>query len=187
MMLALLISHFVRSVARSSTTAQALRSSIAVGDGSVFWLSVENIVYRSRGYRPVRISTHAIETIINHLGPILASAFTVTERGHVIYVMNYPTRTLAYDCATELWHERASSADGAGRWRCNAVPTVPISGIVGDYNSGNLYRTAPSATVLDHDVRVRRIATSGPRGAAPAAHSAAALRWRWIWLTLIRR
>jgi hypothetical protein len=144
----------------------AAPQSIAVGDRSVFWASIDNIIYRSDGYRAVRISTHAIESIINTLGPIFTTAFTITERGHVVYILNYPTRTLAYDCATELWHERASSSAGTGRWRANAAPTVPINGIVGDYNLGNIYRTAPTATVLDYDTQVLRRAITGPIWAA---------------------
>src|SRR5262249_45994260 len=74
-------------------------NSIAVGDGSVFWMSSDFIVCRSSGYNAQRISTHAIEEILRGYGAA-SSAVIYSQGGHILYSLNLaagfggPARTL---------------------------------------------------------------------------------------------
>ena len=120
----------------------------ASGDGSIFWIGRDNIVYRSAGYQATRISTHAEEAVIrtaydpvNNLNGAYAcaSAFFYIEDGHSFYVLNFPDRTLVYDSVTQVWHDDQRpagtlAAPGAGvpiPWRsrrisCSAIMTAAI-------------------------------------------------------------
>lgn len=86
------------------------RRSPAKMDNSVFWLGDDRIIYRAEGYQPARISTHAIEEILR-VGTVSdARGMTYFQGGHHFYVLTLPSlgRTLVYDAATTLWHERQS-------------------------------------------------------------------------------
>jgi hypothetical protein len=121
----------------------ATPNAIAVGDGSVFWVSQHHLVLRTSGYQAQRISTHAIEAVIEDLGPFnVVSAF-------------WPTRTLVYDCATKAWHDRSS---GGGRWLPNATAHPGPDLLFGDYLSGRLFRSQATSTItgLDDVVPIER-------------------------------
>jgi hypothetical protein len=97
-------------------------ASIAHGDGSLFWIGQNgDIVYRTNGYQATRISTHGVEAKIRSLGGAggyaARTGFTYAMDGHIFYCLNFDSTTLVYDCATKMWHERSSAADGNGRWR----------------------------------------------------------------------
>ena len=80
-------------------------------DNSIFWLGSDRIVYRADGYRPVRISTHAIEEILR-VGTVSdAYGLTYSQGGHQFYALTLPSlgRTIVYDAAPpNQWHERQS-------------------------------------------------------------------------------
>lgn len=90
--------------------------SACVCDGSIFYLSINNSIMRTSGYTVARVSTHAIETLIASLVYGLLNAFTYMQGGHEFYVLAFTGRTLVYDCATKLWHDRSSSTDGSTAW-----------------------------------------------------------------------
>jgi hypothetical protein len=92
---------------------------IGHGDKSLFWLGQQNIVYRTNNYDVTRISTHGIEAKIREIGGgyTARSGYCYSQDGHIFYVLNFDGLTLVYDCATKMWHERSSAADGNGRWR----------------------------------------------------------------------
>ena len=78
---------------------------------------MDGIVYRSNGYKPLRVSTHAIEAIIGN-NSVGLHALTHPYRGHWFYCLTtLDNRTLVYDVATGKWHERSTSADGSGPWQ----------------------------------------------------------------------
>lgn len=122
--------------------------SICKQDTSVFWLGADQqgqaIVFEGIGYTARRISTHAIEDLIQGF-PSAADAigFTYQQDGHVFYFLTFPTgdRTLVYDKSIGLWHERAW-LDGNGdlhRHRANCGCSAYGSIVVGDWQNGNLY------------------------------------------------
>ena len=113
--------------------------SIAEEDNTVYWLGDDGIVYKDVNYRPVRISTHAIEEAIRGFTDWSdAFAFFVTIEGHKFYHLTFPTgrATFVYDAATGLWHERESF--GARYYRVSAYVFGYDKHIVGDAFQGRL-------------------------------------------------
>lgn len=123
-------------------------------DNSIYWLDGgpegAGMVYRLEG-RPVRVSTHAIETAIQGYTRIDdAIGFAYQDQGHSFYVLNFPTgqATWVYDAASNLWHERAywnqaTASFEAHRGQCHAYAFGKH--LVGDRTTGNIY-------ALKHDV-----------------------------------
>lgn len=117
-------------------------------DNSIFWLGADQrgqgTVYRSNGYQAHRISTFAIENIIdnNQIGDAIAYAYQAG--GHSFYVLVLPTldKTLVYDVSSNLWHERAAYDAVAGklhRHASNCGEYFNGLNIVGDWQNGNIY------------------------------------------------
>lgn len=109
----------------------------------------EGIIYMLQGFAPVRVSTHAIEQIIESWGSDLSgcSAFVYEEQGHVYYCFNGPigtsATTLCFDEATQQWHERQwfnTSTSLPERWRAqfHAIQTGGVH-LFGDYSTGQIY------------------------------------------------
>jgi hypothetical protein len=113
---------------------------VCKADQSLFWMGLDGIVYRSNGYTPKRISTHAIEAIIAGASVSL-DAVTHAYRGHWFYCLTtLDHRTLVYDVATDKWHERSTSTDGIGPWKAWMAATDNNSlHLFGDRVSGQLY------------------------------------------------
>lgn len=132
----------------------AAAASPAKLDNSIYWLDGgpqgAGMVYRLEG-RPVRVSTHAVETAIQGYSRIDdAIGFAYQDRGHSFYVLNFPSgnATWVYDAATNLWHERGywnapTSSYQAHRGQCHAYAFGKH--LVGDRASGKIYE-------LRHDV-----------------------------------
>lgn len=82
--------------------------SVASEDNTVFFLGEDGIVYRADGYRPMRVSTHAIESAINDIPKSEwadAYAMVYTTRGHKFYTLTFPGRaTFQYNMATGFWN-----------------------------------------------------------------------------------
>lgn len=121
--------------------------SVAKLDNSVFWLGADargnGMVYRANGYVPQRISTHYIEDLIQSYDDASdAIGYTYQQGGHSFYVLNFPraNRTLVYDAATNLWHERAGFFNGSFvRHRSSCMMNFNNETVVGDFQNGNLY------------------------------------------------
>lgn len=124
--------------------------SVAKMDNTVFWLAADGrgqgTVQRAAGYQPQRISTHALEFAIASYSRIDdAVAFTYQQEGHSFYQLNFPTagKTWVFDASTGLWHERAwrNPVDGVlSRHRAQCQMAFAGETIVGDWETGNLYR-----------------------------------------------
>ena len=113
--------------------------SITVGDGSVWWVGLDGIIYRSNGYLPERVSTHAVEHILaNQPGGAngVTNGLFYVQDGHSFYSVTFGSRTFVYDCATKAWHERSSSTDGAAAWRVSCAASMPSFLALGDSRSG---------------------------------------------------
>lgn len=125
--------------------------SIAEVDNALFWLGSDLIVYRTNGYQAVRVSTHAIEKEIEgFVQPGEAVAFPLSFAGHEMYVLTFPAttspgtgpgRTFIYDCATKLWHKRASSWTEDGipdLWRASCAVRFGRYSLIGWDQDGSL-------------------------------------------------
>lgn len=134
---------------------------VAQGDGSVFWVSYEGIVYRSQGYNALRISTHALEAILQPQDTTqTVSGLVHSQNGHIFYCFTLNGVTYSYDCATQKWHNRSSSTTGVGRW----LPNVAISTgrpLFGDSVNGNIYFPDPNG-ITDNGGLVFRQMTTPP-------------------------
>jgi hypothetical protein len=140
---------------------------ISVIDGSIFWLSLDAIVYRTNGYKAQRISTHGVENVIRRIGGFekaggFSRALTYSQNGHMFYCLTSDFVTLVYDCATTKWHDRSSSDDGSTAWRPRSAPIAEVGvALVGDSLSGALFVVDPDIGT-EADVLVQRSATLPP-------------------------
>jgi len=135
--------------------------SVCRADKSVWWLGIDGIVYRSEGYEMRRVSTHAIEAII--AGNVVGlDAMTHPYRGHWVYSLTTTSnRSMVYDAATGVWHERSTSADGVGPWQASTAATgTNTIQMYGDRDTGQIYTLGMQAT--DAGVAVLRQATFPP-------------------------
>lgn len=116
-------------------------------DNSVFWVDEDErggrMVWRSNGYTPQRISTHAVEVWLDQQPGISGlTAYSYQQRGHIFYVMYVPGGdcTWVYDIGENLWHKRAAWANGnyQPHWSWNHVYCFGKH-LVGDWNSGKVY------------------------------------------------
>jgi hypothetical protein len=114
---------------------------LAQGDSSVFWVGYDGIVYRSKGYNAERISTHALEVILQGQDVRqIVSGLMHTQGGHVFYCFTLGAVTYCYDISTQKWHNRSSSIDGSLRW-IPSVSSLIGQQLFGDSVNGNLYAT----------------------------------------------
>lgn len=89
------------------------RDSIVKMDNSVYFVGDDRLVYTMAGYRPQRVSTHAIEYHLRESS--YYRAFTYGQEGHKFYCVEVDQGTYCYDVATGAWHQRKSS--GMDHWR----------------------------------------------------------------------
>lgn len=111
--------------------------------GAVFWLGNDadgaTQIYRSAGYQAQRISTPAIERMIEaQASPTTAEAFVYSQGGHSHYVLSFSGLTLIYDMTTGAWRERTSYQED--RWRAQCHCSVGATHYVGDFETGDIYR-----------------------------------------------
>lgn len=93
------------------------RDCIGIMDNTFYWLGRDRnsaglLVYRAEGYSAKRISTHAIEALLESVPDVsTAQAFCYAQAGHTYFVLTLPdTATVVYDAATGEWHQRAAGS-----------------------------------------------------------------------------
>lgn len=136
----------------------------ARADNSVFWLGGDErgsgMVWRANGYIPTRISTHAIEYALSTYATISdAIGYAYQEKGHTFYVLYFPTAnaTWVYDCATQLWHERARwNGNQYEAWHAQCHAYCFGKHLVGDWATGNVYISSISF-LNDNGQNIRRM------------------------------
>lgn len=122
-------------------------NSVAKLDNSVFWLGKNKnggaIVWRAVGYQPQRVSTHAIEFAIEQYGDVsTAYAVTYQQEGHAFYMLMFPSagKTLVFDAATSLWHERAGFVNGQfAQYPISCHAYYGGKNLVGHISNGRVY------------------------------------------------
>ena len=130
-------------------------------DNTVFWVGDDGVVYRAEGYRPVRVSTHSEEAVLQSLSaPDIAASrmWSYTMDGHKFVGIRTPSSgTLVYDVATGVWHTRESRGQNAYR----PIGFVTRSNTVycADGYAGNI-RQLDKTTYQDMGQEIVRIATA---------------------------
>jgi (2Fe-2S) ferredoxin len=142
------------------------RHTVKEMDNSVYWLGRDErgagMVYRMEGFRPTRVSTMAIEQVIQKAitdgeDVSKAVAYTYQQDGHSFYVLQVPglDTTWVYDASSQMWHERAELVDGdyaqhRGRFHAYAFGKHLIAG-----DDGIIYEYDVEANDNAGDVLVR--------------------------------
>lgn len=110
------------------------------------------IVVRMNGYIPQRVSTHAIEYLMQtwiNAGSDVSQAvgYGYQEQGHNFYVLTFPTfGTIVYDATENLWHQRASGTPGEyGQANGHQFHAATFGlHLTADVNSANIYSSSLS-------------------------------------------
>ena len=142
-------------------------------DNSVFWLGQDNngagMVWRADGYKPTRISTHAVEESLRGATDLsAATAYCYQQDGQTFYALNVPgvAATWVYDASVGQWHERCESSAGVlrqGRGLVHAYAHGKT--LIGDA-AGNLYSLDASTYTNDGEIMHRE--RTSPHMASPA-------------------
>jgi hypothetical protein len=110
---------------------------VARCDGSLMFPGDDGVFYRLDNYNPSRISTHAIERLIqNEASQDDMRAFSWARGGHAFACLSGTDWTRCYDAATQVWHTRQSY--GQDTWRARYSMQAWGKTIVGDGLSGKL-------------------------------------------------
>ncbi len=125
---------------------EAPRTVAKLGGSLVFIAKTEaggRQVCITQGYQPKRISTHALEQVLENADVAQATAFSYQQLGHGFYVLNLPDmdKTFVFDSLTGLWHERAWR-DGDGnlhRYRGEHHAYDGTDNLLGDWENGKVY------------------------------------------------
>lgn len=123
---------------------------VAKEDQSFFFLGNDLVFYRFSGAGLQRVSTHALEKEWQTYSTTSdAFVFNVAYGGHKFIGLTFPTmnRTVCFDIASGLWHDRASY-DPSGlllRWRVGGSLEAYDKVLVGDLNSGRIGYLDPNA------------------------------------------
>lgn len=106
-------------------------------DGTLMFPGDDGSFYRHENYNPVRISTHAIERLIqDDANQADLRAFSWERGGHKFACLSGTDWTRCFDAATQTWHTRQSY--GYDTWRARYSMQAWGKTIVGDGISGKL-------------------------------------------------
>ncbi len=148
-------------------TGCAATFSVCRLDNSVFWVGQDErgalVAWRSSGYTPQRVSTHAVEVWLSQQANVSEMVtYSYQDRGHLFWVLYVPGSecTWVYDVSESLWHKRAQWVNGA--WKAHYSWNHAYcfgKHLVGDWNSGNIYELN-FANVTDNGTEIRRLRRS---------------------------
>ena len=146
-------------------TGIAAPFSLVLLANTVLWLGAneqgDGIVLSMENNSPTRVSTHAIEHLLQLQGDLSScTAFGYQEDGHYFYVLNVPSASTSYvyDLSTQLWHERQSTLPDGSQGRHRAETHIFLNGkhILGDYQDGRIY-TYSYSQLTDDGALIRRL------------------------------
>lgn len=124
-------------------------------DNSELWIDQDDrggrMAWRSNGYTPQRVSTHAVEIdwatySANQISALVS--FTLQIEGHLWWVIYIPGAqwTWVYDVSESLWFKLAVWESDNGPWTPHrSWNHVYVNGkhLVGDWETGNIYEMHP--------------------------------------------
>lgn len=107
-------------------------------DGSAFWIAQDRTIRRYIEGNAVRVSTYAIESILEQADLTDAYAVSYSIGGHLMVAFTLPTskHTFVYDCSTQQWHELDSY--GLGYWRPYCTAQAYGKQMIGDSQAGRI-------------------------------------------------
>ncbi len=72
-------------------------------------------VWQLEGFSPKKVSTEAIERILDEEGTSITTAngYGVRTKGHLFFVINLTSCTLVYDVEEKVWHEWSTNSSGS--------------------------------------------------------------------------
>lgn len=85
--------------------------SVVATSNTIFWISrtkdASEAVHMLNGFQPVKISTDAIDRIVQQADISKVYSFAFQIQGHYFYVLTFPNSniTIAYDVATKSWSQ----------------------------------------------------------------------------------
>ena len=154
----------------NTTMERGLRAalSVAAEDNTLFFHGDDDVFYRADGFRPMRISTHSIERLVQDLPVSVREtgiAFVFHDQGHKFIVWRYAGYlTIAFNVATGLWSVFKSfgrddwDVTGAQFSKSDYVLTTEgISSLTRSVNTDNgevMERGGVSPPLADGDKRV---------------------------------
>lgn len=146
-------------------TGIAAPFSLVLLANTVLWLGAneqgDGIVLSMENNSPTRVSTHAIEHLLQLQGDLsTCTAYGYQEDGHYFYVLNVPSANTSYvyDLNTTMWHERQSTLPDGTQSRHRGQNHIFLNGkhIIGDYQNGNVY-TYEYSQFTDNGALIRRL------------------------------
>ena len=153
-----------KGVSAPFSMVKASNSFLWVGKGE----NEDAAIWMLRGNEPVRVSTDAIDSLLDTLTDTELSdvwAWSYGQRGVYFAGFNLPNTTLVYDLKSELWHERKSRVTLPGgavvdtRWRVNSIEKVYGTFLVGDSQDGTIGELDPDVFTEYGNRVFRSIAT----------------------------
>lgn len=119
-------------------------------DNSFYFLGDDRVVYSMIGYRPVRISDHAIEEWLQSQSKEIlddAIGMTITYKGHYWYILSFSSGTWVYDSTVSHMKEESEwfqlKSHERNGWRVTHIAECYGKILCGDAE-GNIYE-------LDHN------------------------------------
>jgi hypothetical protein len=131
----------------SSTTVSIANGVAWLGGSTVGW----PVCWLTRGYIPMRISTHAVEREWASYSTYTdAIAFSIMDEGHSELWISFPSgnATWVWDASTQLWHRRAYGAS-FDRHRAQYHTYEWSKHLVTDHSNGKIYELSHSTYTDD--------------------------------------
>jgi hypothetical protein len=155
---------FSRIPGASSQHGIAAKFSMARFGNSFVYVSRNDrgqaVIVQMNGYRPQRISTHAVENTLTNENISDAVAYTYQLEGHECYVVSFPSLELTwvFDGATQMWHKWlwCDNQNNYKRHRSNCSAVFQGLVLVGDYENGQIYKLDPN-NYTDNGQHIRRM------------------------------
>jgi hypothetical protein len=127
---------FQRAGGRQFERGCLFRDTVRRFDNAIVWVGEDNIVYRTSN-GPLDIGTPWLSERIAKRGGDL-SAFVFGFDDHKLYVLRIPGQgSFAYDASTQEWSE--FQTQGETEWRPHVSCDLPVSTLLGDVQSGDIW------------------------------------------------
>lgn len=141
------------------------------GEEGILWLAYDEKgtfqVVKTEGSKVKPVTPSSIVSLFETYDGIEnATAFVYQRRGHVFYVLTFPDedKTWVYDITQDKWHERESHE--YGRFEGSTYIFWEQMHLIGDFQTGNVYKLLPTvytdnSRVIRREFRTYHVADKG--------------------------